>query len=262
MPRPNLEAVVKALADFIKLGRDVGLSKAVLPLERFITEFQTTKPTLKVLQGPVHAAYSDAFVAIREHVHDMSKDRPRPGMNKQDEEFDRCAKAVSDALFPSEYPETEIVGLAGNKQPTTVIGDPKEAKAIAKASLDVVRRFSTAVFKQDIESAYKLCAVELRNALGVEQFVTGLKRSDSRFGGPAVDLMIERITWIYADEASRKKSNASGDWPKETPKPNKRALVGTFWFTDTKHMRGRSVYFWVTEEAEGYRIAKFKQYLQ
>ncbi len=262
MPRPNQEAVLKALADYIKLCRELGMSKVVAPLEQFYTEFQTTKPTLKVLQGPVHAAFGTGHSAVRDCVYDMRKDRPRPGMKKQDQEFDRCCRAISDAFFPLEYPETEVVGLGDNKETTAVIGDPKDVKTIAKASLDVVRRFSKAVFKQDIESAYKLCANELRSVMSVEQFVAGLKRSDSRFGGPAVGLVVERITWIYADAASRKKSNASGDWPKDTPKPNKRALVGTFWFVDTKQKRGRSVFFWVTEESEGYRIAKSKQYLQ
>lgn len=262
MPRPNPEALSKALADFIKLGREVGLPRAVLPLEQFIIEFQTTKPTLKVLQGPVHEAYSAAFIAIRGRVYDRQKDRPRPGMKKQDQEFDRCSKAVFDALFPPKHPETEIVGLAGNKEATTVIGDPKDAKAIARASLDVVQRFSKAVFRQDIETAYKLCADELRRIMSVEEFVAGLKRSDSRFGGPPVEVMVERITWIYADAAARKKSNASGDWPKDTPKPYKRALIGTFWFTEPKKKRGRSVFFWITEEPDGYRVAKFKQYLQ
>jgi hypothetical protein len=262
MPRPNQEAVLKALADYIKLCHELGMAKVVAPLEAFYTEIQTTKPTLKLLQGPVHSAFGATHSAVRDCVYDMRKDRPRPGMKKQDQEFDRCCRAISDAFFPPEYPETEVVGLAENKESTTVIGDTTDAKKIAKASLDVVRRLSKAVFKQDVESAYKLCANELRSVMSVEQFVSVLKRSDSRYGGPAVDMVVEHITWIYADAASRKKSNASGDWPKETPKPTKRALVGTFWFVDKSQKRGRSVFFWVTEEAEGYRIAKFKQYLQ
>lgn len=262
MPRPNQQAVLKALADYINLCHELGMPKVVAPLEQFYTDFQTTKPTLKALQGPVHAAFGAGHSAVRDRVYDMRKDRPRPGMKKQDQEFDRCCRAISDAFFPTEYPETEVVGLAENKESTTVIGDTKDAKTIAKASLDVVRRFSNAVFKRDIESAYKLCANELRSVMSVEQFLSGLTRSDSRFGGPAVDMVVECITWIYADAASRKKSNARGDWPKETPKPNKRALVGAFWFVNKSQKRGRSVFFWVTEEAEGYRIAKFKQYSQ
>ncbi len=73
MPRPDQEAVLKALADFIELGRNVGLPKVVLPLDQFLSEFQTTKPTLKALQGPVHNAFSTAFIAIRDCVYDMVK---------------------------------------------------------------------------------------------------------------------------------------------------------------------------------------------
>lgn len=262
MPAPNQEAVLKALKDFTALGRAVGLPKAVQPLEQFAVEFESTKPTLKVLQGLVHAAYSKAFITIRDKVYDMGKDKPRPGMKGHNQEFDRSAMALSDAIFPPPTDETEIVGLAGNKESTTVIGDPKAAMAIAKESLDVVERFSKAVFKQDLATAYKLCATELRAAMSTGQFATALNNADSKHGGPAFDLLVERITWVYANAEARKKSNSSGDWPKETPKQNKRSLVGSFWLTDKKKKCGRSVFFWVTEEAKGYRIAKFKQYLQ
>ena len=73
---------------------------------------------------------------------------------------------------------------------------------------------------------------------------------------------MERITRIYADEAARKRSNRHGDWAKDTLKPGRRALVGAFWFTDKKQQLGRSAFFWVTGEKDGYRIAKFRQYLQ
>ena len=165
-------------------------------------------------------------------------------------------------MAKASIPETDIKGLAGNKESTSVLGDPKDAKKIAKQSLDVVQRFSKAVFKQDIETAYGLCANELRTWMSVKRLVTELQKADSEFGGPPVDLMVERITWIYADEPSRQRGNSDGQWPKDTPKPNKRALVGTFWYTDQKKQKGRWVFFWVTEEAEGYRIAKFSQYWQ
>lgn len=60
----------------------------------------------------------------------------------------------------------------------------------------------------------------------------------------------------------QKRGNNNGDWPKDTPRPNKRAIVGTFWFTNPAKNEGRWVMLWVTEEAEGFRIAKFNQYLQ
>jgi hypothetical protein len=265
MAAPNQEAVLKALADIVALGRNVGLPKVVSPLERFQTEFQTTKLTLKALQGPVDSAVGKAFLAIRKRVLDEALFDPRPGMKKHADEMERAFRAMSDATYPPEHPEipeADLVGLAGNKETTTVIGDPKGAKQIAKQSLEVIRQFSKAVFEQDIETAYGHCAKELRTRLNAKRFVTELQKADTQFGGPAVDLMVERITWIYADEASRQRSNSNGDWPKDTPKSNKRALVGAFWFTNKKEQRGRWTFFWVTEEADGYRIAKFNQYLQ
>jgi hypothetical protein len=159
-------------------------------------------------------------------------------------------------------PETYIDGLAGNDETTGVLGDTKNAGKIAQKSLEVVRRFSTAVRKQDLETAYGLCAKELRTWMSVERFFTELQKADAQFGGPVVDFMIERITWIYADEPSRQRANSDGQWPKDTPRANKRALVGAFWFTDPKQRQGRWAFLWVTEERKGYRIAKFSQYLQ
>jgi hypothetical protein len=165
-------------------------------------------------------------------------------------------------MAKTQIPEKYIKGLAGNGEDTLVTGDPKDAKKIAKHSLDIVTRFSKAVFKQDLETAYGLCANELRTWMSVKRLFTELQKADAQFGGPAVDLLIERIGGIYADEPSRQRGNSEGQWPKDTPKANKRALVGAFWFTEPKERRGRWVFFWVTEEAEGYRIAKFNQYLQ
>ena len=56
-----------------------------------------------------------------------------------------------------------VKGLVpGTKTDTFVVGTLTEARQIAKSSLDVVNRFSEAVIKQDIETAYGLCANELR----------------------------------------------------------------------------------------------------
>lgn len=264
MPRPNQDAVLKALEDFISFGREIGLPKAIEPIEAFAIELRITKPTRSLLEDKLYPILCQSFTGLQDRVVDTRR-KPRPGMKKHEARLYDTYNVLFDIIFPPKHADleqTEIIGLAGNKESTSVLGDTKEAKGIAKASLDVVCRFSKAVFKLDIESAYKLCANELRCIMSVEQFVATLKRADSRFGGAAVELVVEHIPWIYADAASRKRSNVDGDWPKETPKPNKRALVGTFWFVDKSQKRGRSVFFWITEEAEGFRIAKFKQYLQ
>lgn len=158
-----------------------------------------------------------------------------------------------------------VKGLVpGNNNGTYVLGDEAEARKIAHQSLEVVRRFSEAVIKQDIETAYGLCANELRCWMSVKRFVTELDKADAEYGGKPISYCLERITWIFADDAFRKKSSKDGDWPKETPKPNKRAMVGGWWTAQktAEGELGRSVFFWVTEEAEGYRIARFQQYHQ
>jgi hypothetical protein len=158
-----------------------------------------------------------------------------------------------------------VKGLVpGKTTDTFVLGDVPGARKIAERSLEVVGQFSEAIIKQDIETAYGLCANEFRCSFGLKRFVTDLERADKQYEGKPIAWHPERITWIYEDEASRSESNKEGDWPKETPKPNKRALVGAWW-TSRKAPEGdfgRSLFFWVTEESEGYRIAKFKQYQQ
>jgi len=123
-----------------------------------------------------------------------------------------------------------VKGLVlGNKNDTFVLGDVGVARKIAESSLEVARRFSDAVIKQDIETAYALCANEFRCSFSVKRFVIELRKADEQFGGKPI-----------------------------------RALVGGWW-TAQKTAEGdfgRSVFFRVTEETEGYRIAKFKQYQQ
>ncbi len=262
MAKPDQAALNKSLAEFIAFLQELNLPNAITPLAEFQVEFQSKAPTLKVLHDPFHKAYSLAYSAARDVVYDHANYKAKSGMTKQYAEFERTSKALWDAMFPTDYPETEISGLAGNAESTTVIGDTKDAKKIAQHCLDIAQKFSAAVFKQDLASAYDFCASEFKSTTSQQEFVSSLKRANSRYGGPAVDWSVECITWIYADAKSRKKSNTSGDWPKLTPKPNKRAIVIGFWHVNKEQKRGRSICFWVTEEGDGYRIAKFKQYLQ
>ena len=121
-----------------------------------------------------------------------------------------------------------VKGLVpGKKTDTFVLGDLAEARKIAERSLAVVKQFSEAVIRQDIEAAYRLCANELRCWMSVQRFVTELAKADAHYNGKPISYFPERITWIYADEISRKETNKEGDWPKDTPRPNKRALTAS-----------------------------------
>ena len=158
-------------------------------------------------------------------------------------------------------PKTQIIGLAGNDESTNVLGDPKDAHKIAAATLDVVKQFVEAIIKQDVETAYGLCANELRGWMSIKRFVSALDESDTEFEGKPIEFSVESITWIFCDDSSRQSSNKEFEWPKDTPNPNKRSFVQG-WITHLKNSEGdfgRQIEFWVTEETEGYRIAKFKQ---
>lgn len=158
-------------------------------------------------------------------------------------------------------PEKQIRLILGNKESTSVFGDPMAAKEIARCCVDVVDGFSKAVFRGDIETAYGLCTNELRTWMSVKRFVTILEKADSAFDGPAVDWVLEYVGAIWADEGARAQTSSEG-WPKDTPKSNRRGTVCAFWFTNREENEGRWIFFYVTEEAGGYRIAKFNQYLQ
>jgi hypothetical protein len=154
-----------------------------------------------------------------------------------------------------------LVPGADDEKMTSVVGDLEEARTIAGRSLDVVARFSQAVICGDVEQAYALCANELRISMSVKRFVTELQKQDDEWGGKPIEYNPQAIHWIYASDASRKRSNKDHEWPKETPKPNKRALLTGWWTTEkppSGENFGRPVQFWVAEEAEGYRISKFR----
>jgi hypothetical protein len=128
--------------------------------------------------------------------------------------------------------------------------------------MEAVRSFCDSVVAQDYERAYALGASELKTWMSYKRFLTTLDQADKQFGGKPVDFQFDELTWIYADEAARERSNRDGLWPKDTPKQNKRALVGVFWVKDKTTRQGCWGFFWVTEENGQYRIAKFSHYLQ
>src|SRR4051812_26184637 len=166
-------------------------------------------------------------------------------------------------LFP--HPRSHRVGklddaqlvkglVPGTRTDTFVLGDLAEAKRIAEHALDVATRFSEAVIRQDPEAAYQYCADEWKKAAPLKKCIAELHKADEKYAGKPVAWRPERITWIYAEPTWREESNKEGDWPKDTPKQNKRALVGGSWTTGRTEQgeSGRSVFFWVTEQTDGY----------
>lgn len=261
MPAPDTQHVVNVIREAAEFTRRMGFEAEAAALDAFSARFQQERPTLKTLRGPVQEAKDNASRKIRGVLWDALL-QVRPEKRDDNAEFDRIWRAFWDIIYPQERKPTEVKGLVpGSDEGTWVLGDVSAAHGIAEQALEVVKRFSEAVIRQDIEAAYGLCANELRSWMGVKRFISELEKANRQFTGKPLKYWPEQITWIYADEAARKESNKEGEWPKDTPKPNKRALVRGWW-TDRKSEvgeSGRSVFFWVTEEPEGYRIAKFHQ---
>ena len=263
MSTSNHDQLLIALANIAEFASQVGATKEADAFQNLRRKLQSDNASLKDLKDEIFKARGLASFWIPSQI---SKQRLEAAKKKRlNDTFSDLKQKLDAALLPlkkSRIIETYIPNLAGNKESALVYGDPKNAKAIGKHALQVVQRFSEAVFKGDIETAYGLCANELREWMSVKRFLTELNKADRRFGGKAVACKVEHVGGIYADEPSREQGNSVRNWPKNTPKPNKRATVGTFWFTDREANVGRWAYFWVTEEKEGYRIAKFNQYLQ
>ena len=252
---------VKSVALFAKR---IGAKKEAATMEKLHGKLLANKKSSKVLEEEVFHERGLASYYIPSFISKQKLDAPTK--EQLNAEFFALRRRLDAALIPEKpaaFPETDIQGLAGNKEFTRVYGDPKSAPAIATSAMDVVQRFSVAVFKQDLETAYALCANELRGWMSIKRFFTELQKAVQHFGGKAVECKIERIASIEADaDVRQKRGNNNGDWPKDTPRANKRAIVGTFWVTNPATSEGRWVMLWVTEESEGYRVAKFNQYLQ
>jgi len=244
------------MADFSeKLGAD----KEAATFRKLHTGFASRElPTKQIQEEAWKAKAFVAFKAVR-----IAKSSP-DGTDIS-KELSRLGIALSEALFPpapGKPPETYVKGLAGNDETTLVIGVLDDAANIAKRAISVVQEFSSSIFKRDLGRAHDLCADELRRWMTPKRFQGALAKADGQFGGAAVECVVERLNLLYADEAARQITNKQGFWPKDTPKTNKRATVGAFWFTHPAERRGRWVALWVTEQEDGYRIAKFQQHLQ
>src|SRR2546422_3595810 len=122
---------------------------------------------------------------------------------------------------------TDIIKGIGK---TRVLGDLNAARGIAEQAVDVVEQFSKAVVRREYPAAYDLCATEFRARTTLDRFSALIREGEEFARGQFVDFSVDKITWILADEASRGRDNKDGQWPKNTPKQNKRCYVGTFWF--------------------------------
>jgi hypothetical protein len=151
----------------------------------------------------------------------------------------------------------EVTAIIQGMGKTRVLGDVNAAWAIAVQAVDVIERFSEAAVRGDYSAAFGLFSPEFRARTTLDRFVALVGEGEKFARGPFVDFKVDKIFWIFADEASRNRSNKVGQWPKATPKKNKRCCAGAFWFSNKDTQVGWNLEFWVTEESDGYKITKF-----
>jgi hypothetical protein len=152
-----------------------------------------------------------------------------------------------------------VAGLDENS--TWIDGDLEDARKIARASFDVAKQFSEAVIRGDIDQAYALCATEFKASITAEELKEELKDQDEEWEGSPIEYADQGVHVIYIAENSELRSNKNHEWPKKTPKENKRALLTSWWTTERTpegNNCGRPVEFWISEQEDGYRISKFK----
>jgi hypothetical protein len=91
-----------------------------------------------------------------------------------------------------------------------------------------------------------------------KEFAGEHERAAQEYGGSALEFLMDRIAYVYSDEAARRKSNTSAEgWPKNTVKEARRGRVIGFWIRDRAAETGCGGALWIAEESNEYRIAKF-----
>jgi hypothetical protein len=263
MPSPDSKTVLSVLRDAADFAQRVGLKRDATAFEEFHTRFQTEKPTLKALRRSVEPVRNGFAIRIRETLYDDSRD-PRRGMELLVEQYERISVALLDVIYPPEpkSPEMDITGFAGSEhvkdRMLTYEGDSSGVRSIVESSIILVRRYSEVLGTGDFAAAYALTDSGLRAWMSLQRFIGDHERAAREFHGPALEFRIGRFTYVYADEAARKKSNTSAEgWPKGTPKENRRGAVSGFWIRDRAAQTGCGGSLWLAEEAGEYRIAKF-----
>ncbi len=260
MANANRQALLTSFKQLSNFAARIGADKEAATFQTLHDRLQSEKLSAKDVEAD--AWHARAFIAMK--IARLAN-TGQPQAAQISSEFSKLKESLSSALFPTKPgkpPETQVAGLAGNKESTTVVGDPAAAPEIAKQVLDTALQFSNAIFRGDFRAAYNLCSTELRARISLKRLTTDLAKSDNQFGGPAVRCVVERINWLYADQPSQLTPNSHTNWPKDMPKQNKRATVVAFWFTHPNENRGRWTALWVSQENGDYRIAKYNQFLQ
>jgi len=268
MSSPDQLLAVKTLQDIIALGRATDLPDMVLPLEQHVIDLQKKKPTFKLLRETVKPLTDRAYIAIEKKVYDFASFAAWPGMEKHLAEFKRVFLQWSNIVYPPEPQPAELdaskfVGAEAVENKTVPYwGNPANVRNIVEKTLELLRRYTSAIAKGDFDAAYAMTAGGLQAWMTKKRFVTEHEQAAKRYGGPAVEYRVDNFQFVYADDSARQKSKSDEGWPKSTPKEERRSCVIGFWIRDRKAETGCWGGFLFSEENGEYRIAKFTFYTQ
>jgi len=211
------------------------------------------------------------LVRLKDELHIQTREqiyggRRLPGPHETEEkttaEFGRVFGMVGEALYPSEpeWPRLDVTGFAGSEflktKDTAYQGAPDGVRSIVEHSIAIVRGHTEAVGRGDFLTAYEDTGADLRAWMSFKRFQTAHSDASSRYGGPPMEFQMDGFAFVLADGQARRKSTRDEGWPKTTPKETRRAKLTGFWIRDTQR-HGCHGSFWITEESDAYRIAKF-----
>jgi hypothetical protein len=261
MAIPDSNAVLKVLREAADFSERVGAKADAVHLQEFCNRFQQEPITFKVLRGVVAEEMNRIAIGVRGVLYDDARDA-RPGMQPLVEEHERIWVEFLKTIYPPEFSEMDISKFVGasavEQKVVSYKGDPARVRTIVERSIAIVQEYSKAVGSGDFQRAYSLTDSGLRAWMTPKRFVGDHGRAAQDYHGPALEFLMQRINYVYADDTARKKSNTSVEgWPKGTAKENRRAAVGGFWIRDRTDQTGCAGTLWIAEESKKYRIAKF-----
>jgi hypothetical protein len=263
MERPNSQTICDALDEYAKFFAEFGDANSNIPrFHEFSKRFREGKITKELILELVHfrdRVHNEVTMEIFAHHYLPGKDDAQT-----QKEYYRVLNALGAALHPPKPkpPKLDISKFAGAKKietkTTEYAGDPSGVRPIVERSLELVKNYSEAVGRGDFEAAYRLTGAGLRDWMTLKRFVGAHEKAAREYGGPALQFNVEKFQFVLADDEARKKSTAEEGWPKTTSKDVRRSRLIGFWIRDKAAQAGCCGAFWITEEDNDYRVAKFE----
>ena len=263
MERPDSQTICRALDEYSKFFTEFGDANSNIPrFNEFSRRFREEKITKELIRELVNfrdGVHNQVTMEFLAHHHLPGKDDAHT-----QKEYYRVLNALGSAFHPPKPrpPKLDISKFAGAKnikiKTTEYAGDPSGVRPIVEQSLELIQNYSEAVGRGDFEAAYRLTGAGLRDWMTLKRFVSAHEKATREYGGPALQFNVERFQFVLADVEARKKSTAEEGWPKTTSKDVRRSRLIGFWIRDKAAKTGCCGAFWITEEENNYRVAKFE----